>query len=68
MGTANNGMLFFVIFNQRGNVNRFRSYQNELVTYLQNQNGGAATFQYIPKSFATLLSNTKVTAEKTLVN
>lgn len=68
MGTANNGMLFFVIFNQRGNVNRFRSYQDQLVSYIQNQHGGAATFQYIPKSFATLLSNTKVTTEKTPVN
>lgn len=68
MGTANNGMLFFVIFNQRGNVNSFRNYQNQLVTYLQNQNGGAATFQYIPKSFATLLSNTNVKAETVPIN
>lgn len=65
MGTANGEMLFFVIFNQRGNVNSFRNYQNNLVTYLQNQRGGAATFQYVPKSFATILSNTKVTPEKT---
>jgi D-alanyl-D-alanine carboxypeptidase/D-alanyl-D-alanine-endopeptidase (penicillin-binding protein 4) len=64
MGTKN-GMLFFVIFNQRGNVNRFRDYQNDLVTYLQNQNGGAVSFQYIPKSYDSLLANTRVTTEKT---
>jgi D-alanyl-D-alanine carboxypeptidase/D-alanyl-D-alanine-endopeptidase (penicillin-binding protein 4) len=60
MGTASGEVLFFVIFNQRGNVNRFRSYQNEFVTYLQNQRGGAAPFAYLPKSFSTLLANSRV--------
>ncbi|MEP6923355.1 MAG: D-alanyl-D-alanine carboxypeptidase [Pyrinomonadaceae bacterium] len=66
MGTAKGEMLFFVIFNQRGNVNSFRNYQNNLVTYLQNQRGGAMSFSYLPKSFPALLANTKVTTEKTL--
>jgi D-alanyl-D-alanine carboxypeptidase len=61
LATAKGEVLFFVIFNQRGNVNRFRSYQNEFVTYLQNQRGGAAAFAYHPKSFPTLLANTRIT-------
>ena len=65
MGTARGEMLFFVIFNMRGNVNRFRDYQNKLVTYLQNQRGGAMSFAYQPKSFPALLANTRVTTEKT---
>ena len=68
MGTASGEMLFFVIFNQRGNVNRFRNYQDELVAFLQNQRGGAMGFKYSPKYFPTLLSNTKVTTEKSPTN
>lgn len=66
LATARGEMLFFVIFNQRGNVNRFRDYQNNLVTYLQNQRGGAMSFQYLPKYFPALMANTKVTIEKTV--
>lgn len=66
LATAKGEMLFFVIFNQRGNVNRFRDYQNNLVTYLQNQRGGAMSFQYAPKYFPALLANTRVTTEKTI--
>ncbi len=65
MGTAKGEMLFFVIFNMHGNVNRFRDYQNKLVMYLQNQRGGAMSFAYLPKSFPALLANTRVTTEKT---
>jgi D-alanyl-D-alanine carboxypeptidase len=68
MGTASGEVLFFVIFNQRGNVNRFRSYQDQFVTYLQNQRGGAMGFTYLPKSFSTLLSNTRVSAENSTAN
>lgn len=60
MGTAKGEILFFVIFNQGGNVNSFRSYQNNLVTYLQNQRGGAAGFQYLPMSFSGLMAKNKV--------
>lgn len=65
MGTARGEMLFFVIFNMRGNVNSFRNYQNKLVTFLQNQRGGAMSFSYLPKSFSALMANTRVTTEKT---
>lgn len=64
MATAKGEILFFVIFNQRGNVSRFRSYQDQFVSYVQNSRGGAASFAYQPKSFDTLLSNTRVTIEK----
>lgn len=66
MGTASGEVLFFVIFNQRGNVNRFRSYQDQLVGYLQNQRGGAMGFTYLPKSFSTLLSNSRVSTNSVL--
>ena len=63
-GTAKGDILFFVIFNMRGNVNSFRAYQNNLVAYLQNQRGGAMSFKYLPVSFATLLANTRTKIEK----
>jgi serine-type D-Ala-D-Ala carboxypeptidase/endopeptidase (penicillin-binding protein 4) len=67
IATAKGEILFFVIFNQRGNVNRFRAYQDDLVTYLQNSRGGAATFSYHPKSFSTIYSSSKTTPEKSLL-
>lgn len=67
-GTASGEVLFFVIFNQRGNVNRFRAYQDQYVTYLQNQRGGAMGFTYLPKSFSTLLSNTRVSTANPMAN
>lgn len=66
MATASGEVLFFVIFNQRGNVSRFRSYQDQLVNYLQATRGGAANFSYLPKSFATLLANTRISTDKSL--
>jgi hypothetical protein len=36
------GKLLFVIFNQRGSVSRFRSFQNNYVSLIQGQFGGAA--------------------------
>lgn len=64
MATAKDGILYFVIFNMRGNVVRFRDYQNDFVSYVQNLRGGAAPFQYSPKNFDTLLANSRTTIDK----
>jgi D-alanyl-D-alanine carboxypeptidase/D-alanyl-D-alanine-endopeptidase (penicillin-binding protein 4) len=68
MATAKDGILYFVIFNMRGNVNRFRDYQNDFVSYVQNMRGGAAPFQYSPKNFDTLFANSRTSVEKSSVN
>lgn len=41
-----NGKLLFVIFNQRGSVARFRSFQNSYVSIIQGQFGGPAPIAY----------------------
>ena len=41
------GTLLFVIFNQRGNVRRFRSFQNRYVSLIQSLHGGASPLPYI---------------------
>ena len=40
------GKFLFVIFNQRGSVRRFRSFQNYLIPLVQNQLGGAFPMRY----------------------
>jgi serine-type D-Ala-D-Ala carboxypeptidase/endopeptidase (penicillin-binding protein 4) len=40
------GRLLFVIFNQKGSVARFRSFQNNYVSIIQGQFGGAASLSY----------------------
>jgi len=45
--TTRQGKFLFVIFNQRGNVRRFRSFQNYFVPLVQNQLGGAVPMRYI---------------------
>ncbi|HMF56188.1 MAG TPA: D-alanyl-D-alanine carboxypeptidase [Pyrinomonadaceae bacterium] len=59
MNTASGETLLFVIFNQRGNVMRFRQNQDALVTQLQNSRGGPAPFQYRPQTLAMRLANTE---------
>ena len=62
---AKNGeTLLFVIFNQRGNVVRFRREQEELVTLWQNARGGPAPFAYTPFTLAMRLANTELDAAK----
>lgn len=53
------GRLLFVIFNQRGNVSRFRSFQNLYVSTIQGQFGGAAPISYSHISLDYRLSKTK---------
>ncbi len=62
---AKNGeTLLFVIFNQRGNVVRFRREQEELVTLWQNARGGPAPFAYTPFTLAMRLANTEMDAAR----
>ncbi|MFN2455164.1 MAG: D-alanyl-D-alanine carboxypeptidase [Pyrinomonadaceae bacterium] len=62
MRTATNETLLFVIFNQRGNVWRFRANQDRLVTQIQNSHGGPAPFAYRPLALAMRLSDTETGA------
>ncbi len=59
MNTASGETLLFVIFNQRGNVLRFRENQDMLVTQLQNSRGGPAPFDYHPQALAMRLAHTE---------
>jgi len=54
------GRLLFVIFNQRGSVSRFRTFQNSFVSLVQGQFGGAAPIAYDAMSLETRLARSKV--------
>jgi serine-type D-Ala-D-Ala carboxypeptidase/endopeptidase (penicillin-binding protein 4) len=60
MQTARGETLLFVIFNQRGNVLRFRESQDALVTQLQSARGGPAAFNYRPLTLAMRLADTEL--------
>lgn len=55
------GTLLFVIFNQRGSVPRFRAFQNNYVSTIQGQFGGAAPMAYNAISLDVRVANTRVT-------
>lgn len=55
-----NGRLLFVIFNQRGNVSRFRSFQNYFVSLVQGQFGGAVPIAYDAMSLDTRMARTRI--------
>ena len=55
------GKLLFVIFNMHGNVNRFRAFQNSLVSLIQGQLGGAASLEYMPIPLDARLAKTRIT-------
>jgi D-alanyl-D-alanine carboxypeptidase/D-alanyl-D-alanine-endopeptidase (penicillin-binding protein 4) len=55
------GKLLFVIFNQRGGVNRFRSFQNMLVSLIQGQFGGATPLIYTEIPLDVRLAKTRIT-------
>lgn len=55
-----NGRLLFVIFNQRGGVAKFRSFQNGFVSLVQGQFGGAMPMNYDVISLDTRLARTRV--------
>ncbi|MEO6333419.1 MAG: D-alanyl-D-alanine carboxypeptidase [Pyrinomonadaceae bacterium] len=54
-----NGKLLFVIFNQRGNVSRFRSFQNNYVSLIQSQFGGPAPVAYSAISLDYRMAKTR---------
>ena len=58
--STRNGRLLFVIFNQRGGVNGFRSFQNNFVSTVQASFGGAAPMNYNPVSLDVRLAKTRV--------
>ena len=62
-GEANTrkGKVLFVIFNQRGSVPRFRSFQNSLVSLIQSQLGGALPMPYSPIALDVRMANTRIT-------
>ena len=64
--TTRKGKLLFVIFNQRGSVNRFRAFQNNYVSLIQGQFGGAAQMIYNPVSLDTRLARTRITYASSL--
>lgn len=55
-----NGRLLFVIFNQRGSVPRFRTFQNYFVALVQGQFGGAVPMAYDAVSLETRLARTRI--------
>jgi D-alanyl-D-alanine carboxypeptidase/D-alanyl-D-alanine-endopeptidase (penicillin-binding protein 4) len=55
-----NGKYLFVIFNQHGNVARFRSFQNYFVSLVQGQFGGAAPMPYDAVSLETRLARDRI--------
>lgn len=59
MHTRTGETLLFVIFNQRGNVLRFRENQDALVWQMQNLRGGPSPFDYRPLTLAMRLADTK---------
>lgn len=61
MKTATGEELLFVIFNQKGSVNRFRDYQNDYVTSVLDKRGGAAAFTYTPQAMATRMAGSRIT-------
>jgi D-alanyl-D-alanine carboxypeptidase/D-alanyl-D-alanine-endopeptidase (penicillin-binding protein 4) len=55
-----NGKLLFIIFNQRGSVNRFRAFQNNYVSLIQAQFGGAAQMAYSPIPLDARLAKSRI--------
>lgn len=54
------GRFLFVIFNQRGNVARFRAFQNNYVSLIQGQFGGASPMGYDPIPLNSRLAKTRI--------
>lgn len=58
MHTRTGETLLFVIFNQRGNVLRFRENQDSLVWQMQSLRGGPSPFNYRPLTLSMRLADT----------
>ncbi|MGB8510977.1 MAG: D-alanyl-D-alanine carboxypeptidase [Pyrinomonadaceae bacterium] len=62
--TGEGETLLFVIFNQRGNVSRFRQAQDALIADIQQQRGGPAPFTYTPHTLAMRLAASEFDSAK----
>ena len=62
MRTRDGETLFFVVFNGRGSVRRFRVSQDRLLADLQNERGGPAVYAYSPQTLAMRLTDTELNA------
>lgn len=60
-----NGRLLFVIFNQKGGVQKFRNFQNNFVATIQGQFGGAAPMTYNAVTLDSRLAKTRVSYPST---
>lgn len=58
--TRENKTYNFVIFNQRGNVARFRREQDRLISEMQMRFGGAQAFFYQPRTLTMRVASTEV--------
>lgn len=58
------GKLLFVIFNQRGNVARFRSFQNSYVSLVQGYHGGPQAMKYDAVALDARLAKTRIVYPK----
>lgn len=54
------GKLLFVIFNQRGNVSRFRSFQNSYVAIIQSYFGGGIPMKYDQVDLNARMASTRI--------
>ncbi len=62
MHTQTGETLYFIVFNQRGNVVRFRLMQDAIVAETQYAHGGPAPFAYTPHTLAMRLAATELKA------
>lgn len=58
--TTARGKYLFVIFNQRGSVGRFRSFQNSFVPLVQGVLGGPRRMRYIPQKMSRRLAKSRI--------
>ena len=54
-----NGKVLFVIFNMKGSVPRFRTFQNSLISLIQSQLGGAIPMTYSAISLDVRMASTR---------
>ena len=59
--STRNGRLLFVVFNTRGSVARFRTFQNYFISLVQAQFGGASPMKYNPISLDVRLARSRIT-------
>ena len=61
------GKLLFVIFNQHGRVSRFRTFQNNYISLIQGQMGGAAAVDYAHISIERRLATDRILYPETRI-